>query len=128
MMKLILTVDTWYQLDSGRFVKRSKGDLVEVSEQTGAWLLRVGSAKHPEESEEIELSQETETSTAGEIDQAADSEDESSELTESQEEPAEVVDRPANAANRDTWDAYARKQGIDPSQFKQKNELIAALP
>lgn len=127
-MKLVLTVGTWYQLDSGRFVKRVKGDLVEVSEQTGAWLLRVGSAKHPGGEAEAEESQEQETLSTGGVAPEPDSEVEPSEPAESPESPAGEVARPANAANRATWDAYARKQGIDPTQFKQKDELIAALP
>lgn len=127
-MKLVLTVGTWYQLDSGRFVKRVKGDLVEVSEQTGAWLLRVGSAKHPGGEAEAEESQEQETLAAGDVAPEPDSGDEPSDPVESQGSPAGEVDRPANAANRATWDAYARKLGVDPTQFKQKDELIAALP
>lgn len=37
------------------------------------------------------------------------------------------VKRPPKVANRDRWDAYARSQGVDPSKFKSKDELIAAL-
>lgn len=37
------------------------------------------------------------------------------------------VQRPPKVANRDRWDAYARSQGVDPSKFKSKEELIAAL-
>ena len=39
----------------------------------------------------------------------------------------EDVPRPPKVANRDKWDAYARSQGVDPSKFKSKEELIAAL-
>ena len=37
------------------------------------------------------------------------------------------VQRPPKVANRDRWDAYARSQGVDPSKFKSKEDLIAAL-
>ena len=37
------------------------------------------------------------------------------------------VPRPPKVANRDRWDAYARSQGVDPSKFKSKEDLIAAL-
>lgn len=37
------------------------------------------------------------------------------------------VKRPPKVANRDRWDAYARSQGVDPSKFKSKDDLIAAL-
>ncbi|QRV71422.1 hypothetical protein clg_66 [Corynebacterium phage CL31] len=127
-MKLVLTVGAWYQLDSGRFMKRVKGDLVEVSDQTGAWLLRVGSAKHPGGEAEAEESQEQETLSAGGVAPEPDSGDEPPEPAESPDGHTEVVDRPANAANRDAWDAYARKVGVDPTQYKSKEELRAALP
>ena len=39
----------------------------------------------------------------------------------------EDVKRPPKVANRDQWDRYARSQGVDPSKFKSKEELIAAL-
>lgn len=126
-MKLILTVTKWYQLDDGHFTERNRGDRIEVSDQVGEWLLRNGSAKHPEDGPEEATG---EASPAGEV---LDQEDHTSTEDVSADEGNTVgdddqLDRPANAANRPTWDAYARKVGVDPTQFKSKEELMAALP
>lgn len=123
-MKLILTVTKWYQLDNGHFTERKRGELIEVNDQVGEWLLRHGSAKHPDEETST-------TDTPVDEDPTSDTvtPDDSSDAPD--DDPADKDDqpqRPANAANRPTWDAYARKVGVDPTQFKSKEELMAALP
>lgn len=44
-----------------------------------------------------------------------------------EEDLKDDVKRPPRAATRERWEAYARSQGVDPSKFKSKEELIAAL-
>lgn len=122
-MKLILTANKWNQLDDGKFTMRSKGDVIEVSDETGAWLLKCKSAKHIEESEEIDSddapdpdgdSETSDSDTDGNPDEAATSDD--------------APERPAGAANRAAWDSYARALRKDPSVYKTKEDLMADLP
>lgn len=117
-MKLILTVTKWYQLEDGHFAERKRGDLIEVSAKVGEWLLRNGSAKHPDD-ETPDVDEESKREPDADVADipADDPVDE-----------GEQLQRPVNAANRNAWDTYARKVGVDPTQFKSKEELMAALP
>ncbi|CAB0593810.1 hypothetical protein CIP107578_00748 [Corynebacterium diphtheriae] len=118
MTVVIILVTRWYQQLSDRIVLRQKGERVSVDNELVAWLEEGGIAKRVTEEEPTEDHTDAHTSE----DHEATGQDD-----ERETEP-EAPARPLNAANRATWDAYARARGVDPAQYKNKDELIAALP
>lgn len=117
MAEVKINVDDWYQPAHGRRIHRRRDDLVEVDDRLIEWLLRSGIAVLPGEPQEAEDTMQEEP-PAGE----------GQEYSEDTPEEEKKTPRPLSAANRATWDAYARTQGVDPAKFKSKEELIAALP
>lgn len=114
MPELKILVDRWYQQDGERRVLRQKGEIVDVTEEQAEWLEASGIAGDP--------SDEPEPVVDPEPDPVAEA------PAEVEAEATPEVERPLNAANRAAWDAYATAVGVDPSKFKSKDELIAALP
>lgn len=119
------------RLVSDRFRKRvgdndyeyfTKGDVFTVDEAKGAHLIKIGAAVPAD------------VITEQPVDEGEDHPEDEPNLDAVAPDEAPVVDetstitRPANAHNRDKWDAYARAMKIDPTQFKTKDELIAAIP
>ena len=89
------------------------GDVVDVDDETAAWLERSGALAAPKSAKET---QEPEAP-----DEPEAPEDPPQDAAPKQQAPA----RPARTAPLDTWRAYAEAQGIDPKGLT-KAEIIAA--
>ncbi|CAB0706166.1 hypothetical protein ACDL59_09370 [Corynebacterium diphtheriae] len=132
MTVVIILVTRWYQQLSDRIVLRQKGERVSVDNELVAWLEEGGIAKRVTEEEPTEDHTDAHASedheATGQDDERESEDHEATGQDDERETEPEAPARPLNAANRATWDAYARARGVDPAQYKNKDELIAALP
>lgn len=116
-MKVQLIADRFRKRVNGDYAYFFKGNLIEVDEVEAKRLLKSGAVIIPG----------AEQNDATEVDEPV-TEQVAEHTAEATDAQPEGLARPANAANREKWDAYARAQKIDPTQFKTKDELIAAIP
>lgn len=113
MAEVKILVDVWHQIVDGRRVRRSKGDIVDISDEDQCqWLVSAGIATQD---------------TGG----AASVSDASAKAPAASNAPAKAkpnpVEKPLNTQARAAWDKYARAVGVDPTKFKTKADLQAAL-
>lgn len=122
LMRVRLLTDRFRIREGNKIRYFTKGDVFEAGDPQGQRLVKIGAAVPAGV-----IAEQT-------VDEGEDHPEDEPNLDAVAPDEAPVVDetstitRPANAHNRDKWDAYARAMKIDPTQFKTKDELIAAIP
>lgn len=113
MAEVKILVDVWHQIVDGRRVRRSKGDVVDISDEDQCqWLVSAGIAT-PDTGAAASVSNASAKAPAA-----------ATAPTKTKPKP---VEKPLNTQARAAWDKYARAVGVDPTKFKTKAELQAAL-
>ena len=105
----------WKTREGGRWVTYAPGDALPENHPRHDWLVKNRIVLDPD-AEPVKVTVEKPVAAPEPHADAPDEEDLKGD-----------VKRPPKVANRDRWDEYARAQGVDPSKFKSKEELIAAL-
>lgn len=114
-MRIVLTSKLFQRRDDqGRLVGHHRGDVLDLDDAEALRLVSLDIAVDEADAPTI-------TATPEPVPQVPSAEPEATPV-------ADGPDRPSPAMNREKWDAYARAVGVDPSKFKTKQELIAALP
>ncbi|MGN0097221.1 MAG: hypothetical protein ACI38U_14305 [Corynebacterium sp.] len=124
-MRIVLTRPAFKRFDSsGRIHLHRHGDVLDLDDTEAQRLLELGIGEpYAEQDDAPEDSDDADDSTdQDDVADAGSDEDEDAVDSDS------TSTRPSPAMNRKAWDDYARSVGVDPSKFKSKPELIAALP
>ena len=118
-MRVRLTVGRWDQRVDGEYVRRYRGDVVDVDADTGLWLVRAKAGVDVDAEPEPKQAKPTPKAKA-EVKADAD------EPVDTEAEPA--PERPRQTANKAEWVAYAVALGMDPSAAEDltRAQLIAA--
>lgn len=105
----------WKTREGGRWVTYSPGDELPDGHEREAWLVKNRIVIDPDATPVVVKVETPVTEPQPHADAVEE------------DDLKDDVQRPPKVANRDRWDAYARSQGVDPSKFKSKEDLIAAL-
>jgi uncharacterized sporulation protein YeaH/YhbH (DUF444 family) len=124
-MRIVLIRPALKRFDSsGRIHLHRHGDVLDLDDTEAQRLLELGIGEPYAEQDDA-----PDTEDAGDGDDStAGDEDTDSPSDEDTSDSDSTSSRPSPAMNRKAWDDYARSVGVDPSKFKSKPELIAALP
>lgn len=116
-MRVRLTVGRWDQRVDGEYVRRYRGDVVDVDADTGLWLVR---AKAGVDADAESVPKQPTPKRKAEVKVDAD------DPVDAEAEPA--PERPRQTANKAEWVAYAVALGMDPSAAEDltRAQLIAA--
>lgn len=129
MADLILKT-IWFEKKGNAYVRHDPGTVLEVEEAVADWLLRNGSADyaHSSQASEDDVDAEVQAPDTGDTDGDGEDNNQGDDEIGDAETDDSDPERPLNTAKRELWDAYALKKNVDPTKFKSKEELIAALP
>lgn len=119
LMRVRLLTDRFRIREGNKIRYFTKGDVFEAGESQGQRLVKIGAAV-VDGGVSPQVDELTEAPTVGSAEPAV--------IEMGPDKPESSVNRPPNAANRESWDNYARAMRVDPSAFKSKEELIAAIP
>ncbi|OLT54840.1 hypothetical protein BJF89_00995 [Corynebacterium sp. CNJ-954] len=123
-MRIVLTRPALKRRDSsGRIHIHQHGDILNLDDTEAQRLLELSIAEPYAEQDDAPNTDAADNSTADDEDTDSPS-DEDEDTSDSDS----TSSRPSPAMNRKAWDDYARSVGVDPTKFKSKPELIAALP
>ena len=112
-MRVRLLVGRWDQRSADGYVRRRRGDVVDVDEDVGEWLVKSGAGVEADADAEEPREQPAREPEAAAPEAASD---------------AGVGERPARAASKADWVAYAVSLGMDADEASElsKQQLIAA--